>query len=290
MNPTAHRVPLRGLSFHLLEWAPPPDVDASGMTVLLLHGFADAAGSWESVAPILARAGHAVFAPDLRGYGATSWISPDGYYHFFDHVGDVDAIVDHIAAPRLALVGHSMGGTVATLWAGARPGAVTRLALLEGVGPPDSAPKDAPERATRWLDSVRGGRGRGGNKAFSSMEEAIERLATTHPEVPRDVIAQRAKWLVKEEDGRFAWRFDPLHRTPSPVPFYAAAFRAFAQRVACPVLLVSGGETGFHPSDEAEREASYRDRRRIELAGAGHMIHWTQPEALARELVSFFAG
>ena len=290
MIPTSHRVPLRGLTFHLLSWAPPDHVDASGTTVLLLHGFADAAGSWESVAPRLARAGHAVFAPDLRGYGATSWISADGYYHFFDHVGDVDAIVDHLAAPRLALVGHSMGGTVATLWAGARPGAVSRLALLEGTGPPDNDPSDAPARATRWLDSVRGGRGRGGNKTFASREEAVSRLAATHPEVSRVAIEERAKWLVKEEGGRFGWRFDPLHRTPSPVPFYASAFRSFAARISCPVLLVSGGAGGFHPADEAERESAYRDRRRVELAGAGHMMHWTQPDALADALVPFLAS
>ena len=64
-----------------------------------------------SVAPALARAGHAVFAPDLRGYGETSFISEDGYYHFFDHVGDVDAIAGYLASERLAVVGHSMGGT-----------------------------------------------------------------------------------------------------------------------------------------------------------------------------------
>jgi pimeloyl-ACP methyl ester carboxylesterase len=104
------------------------------------------------------------------------------------------------------------------------------------------------------------------------------------------VLALRAKWLVKQtDDGRFGWRFDPLHRTSSPVPFYATAFRAFAGKIACPVLFVDGGEDGWHPIDERDREVAYQHARRVSVPG-GHMMHWTMPEELSRELVAFLAG
>jgi hypothetical protein len=57
-----------------------------------------------------------------------------------------------------------------------------------------------------------------------------------------------------------------------------------------PVLVVGGGKTGWHPADEAERVACLPDVRQVELDGAGHMMHWTAPDALARTLTDFFGG
>src|SRR5690242_21631642 len=87
----------------------------SGLTVLLLHGYMDAGGTWDLVAPALAAAGHDVVAPDLRGFGRSDAVGPGGYYHFPDYVADVEALVRELAPERLAVVGHSMGGTVASL-------------------------------------------------------------------------------------------------------------------------------------------------------------------------------
>jgi pimeloyl-ACP methyl ester carboxylesterase len=82
-------------------------------------------------------------------------------------------------------------------------------------------------------------------------------------------------------DGRVAWHFDPLHRTTSPMPFFASLLKEFAKKVSCPVLFVSGGPRGYHPPDEEERLAAFTQLRRAELPDAGHMVHWTQPDALA---------
>src|SRR4051812_22002385 len=85
------------------DTAAPP----SGLTVLLLHGFMDAGSTWGLVAEPLARAGHEVVAPDLRGFGLSDSIGAGGYYHFPDYVADVSELVDVLAPRRLALVGHS---------------------------------------------------------------------------------------------------------------------------------------------------------------------------------------
>jgi pimeloyl-ACP methyl ester carboxylesterase len=266
------------------------EVEPSGLTVLLLHGFLDAGATWDLVAPRLARAGHEVIAPDLRGFGQSDWVGPGGYYHFADYVADVSEIVDTIAPRRLALVGHSMGGTVACLTAGARPDAFERLALLEGMGPIANEPPIAVDRMRAWLRDLRQQAARS-PKGLTSMQEAVERLALHHPRVPREVIESRARLLTKHDDqGRLVWAYDPLHRTTSPVPFNLDSFKAFLGQIACPTLVVSGGKLGWHPPGEEERVKWLRDTRTFEIPEAGHMMHWTAPDTLATRLNEFFAG
>jgi pimeloyl-ACP methyl ester carboxylesterase len=190
-----------------------------------------------------------------------------------------------------------MGGTVATLYAGTHPERVTRLVNIEGLGPPDMPPELAPVRMRAWIDGVRrvrGKRGAGGARgdggSFSGAE-ALTRLGANHPGLPPELLASRLVHLAaaRPEDGedRVAWKSDPLHRTISPVPFFAPVFIAFARRVTCPVLFVSGGPKGFHPEDEPERLAAFADLRRVEIEDAGHMVHWTRPEALVAHLAGF---
>lgn len=287
--PTSHHLSLRGLPLRVLEWAPSSAPDPARWPVLLLHGFADTATSWAPVAGALGQAGHRVLAPDLRGFGDSGRAGPGGYYHFPDYIADVDALVRALVPGPLAVVGHSMGGTVATLFAGSRPALVRRLALLEGLGPPDSEPSLAPARFTRWLDDLAHGDGRARERSFAA-DSALSRLGLQHPQVPRDVLAAQLPHLVREAGpGQSRWHLDPLHRTTSPVPFQAAIYRAFAGAVRCPVLVIDGGPEGFHPPDEAERVAAFADVCTATLPGAGHMMHWTRPEQLTTHLLAFLA-
>lgn len=259
----------------------------SGLTIVLIHGFMDSGGTWDMVAPVLARAGHDVVAPDLRGFGLSDSIGAGGYYHFPDYVADLAALVDALAPRRLSIVGHSMGGTVAALYAGAHPDRVERLALLEGTGPMSTEPSVAVDRMQAWLRTMR--EVPRVPKTLSSLQEAIERLSLHHPRVPRDVIESRAKLLTRADDaGRLLWAYDPMHRTTAPTPFNAPAFEEFLRRIDCPTLVVGGGPTGWHPPDEAQRIACLRHAVRVELPTAGHMMHWTEPAALAHHLGQFF--
>jgi pimeloyl-ACP methyl ester carboxylesterase len=293
--PSSQRLAVRGLTLHTLTWQPPPDGPAPEALVLLVHGFADCAGSWSLVAPDLARAGFAVVAPDLRGFGQSDWIGAGGYYHFPDYAGDLDALVERLAPERLYVVGHSMGGVVSCLYAGSRPERVAKLALLEGVGGPHTPPEQAPERFTRWLDDLRHEGGRRPLKAMRGREGVLERLKRQHPDVAPAVLAGLVDHLARPEgDDRegalWHWRFDPLHRTVSPLTWAAGAFAHFASRARCPVLAVSGGPTGYHPDDEDQRLAGFARLQRHELAGAGHMMHWTNPSELSKLLVDFLKG
>jgi pimeloyl-ACP methyl ester carboxylesterase len=263
-------------------------VQPTGLTIVLLHGFLDAGATWDMVAPALARAGHDVIAPDLRGFGQSDYVGPGGYYHFPDYVADLAELVDTLAPRRLGIVGHSMGGTIAALYAGTYPERVERLALLEGMGPMATEPAVAVDRMQAWLRTLREVTRQ--PKPLTSLKEAVERLALHHPRVPREVIETRAKLLTRADDtGRLVWAYDPLHRTTSPTPFQTDAFKEFLRRIDCPTLVVSGGPAGWHPPDEADRIACLKYPLHFELPHAGHMMHWTEPHGLAHRLATFFS-
>ena len=94
------RAELQRLRGHGLELNVHRFVDTAaaprGLTLLLLHGFLDAGGSWDLVATELAPRGIEVYAVDLRGFGASDRVGAGGYYHFPDYVADVDALVDGV--------------------------------------------------------------------------------------------------------------------------------------------------------------------------------------------------
>jgi pimeloyl-ACP methyl ester carboxylesterase len=181
-----------------------------------------------------------------------------------------------------------MGGTIATLYAGAFPERLSRLALLEGAGPPNNAHDVAPDRVGRWVRDVRAVRARG-ERTMASREEALGRLAANHPRVPEEVLRTRLGALARDlPDGRTTWKADPLHATSGPMPFFAESWAAFARRVTCPVLFVSGGPRGWHPPDEDARVKTFASLERAEILDAGHMMHWTRPAELSSLLMRFF--
>ncbi len=290
-----HRVVANGLEHRVLEWtrATSPGADPLHGTALLLHGYMDAAATWQEVARRLTMEGLRVLAPDLRGYGNSARAPAGSYYHFPDYVADVADLVDQLALRTpLFLVGHSMGGTIATLYSGAFPASVTKLALLEGLGPPGGSFDSMPERMRTWIEQTRAARRDGPRgKVVGTPEDALRRLAGNHPGVPIEALRAHVPELVTDAgEGRVGWKADPLHKSMSPMPFFAEGYIQFAKRITCPVLYVSGGPQGFHADDEPARLSAFASLARFEIPDAGHMMHWTRPDEVARELAAFWGA
>ena len=125
-------VPIRHLRYHVLQWGTPsPDKTP----LVMVHGWMDVAASFQFVIDAL-KDDHWIIAPDWRGFGLTE--TPDVDHFFFpDYLADLDQLLDHYVGERqVHLIGHSMGGHVATLYAGVRPERVQTLINLEGFGLP----------------------------------------------------------------------------------------------------------------------------------------------------------
>lgn len=273
------------LSHHVLEWG---DANAA-QSIVMCHGFLDLGWGFSRIAEPLAQAGYRVIAFDFRGHGESEWIGRGGYYHFVDYVLDVHALLPQLVSAPVHLLGHSMGGTVATLYAGSHPERIRSLTLLEGYGPPtfDSPPV---ERMLGWIADVERVWGDEPTK-LADLATAIDRLRKRNPSLPDAFLAGLAERATKPHPSGegLMWRFDPLHRSRSPLGFDRERFKAFAARIDAPTLLIQGAQ-GMRTGDDDTRMASYPKARSVQIEQAGHMLQWTHPARVAELMLTFLSA
>ena len=280
------RVDVFGLPIHYLEWGTP-----DGKPLLLIHGFLDQARSWEPLVGFLQQRidpSSWIIAPDCRGHGDSGWIGAGGYYHFPDYVLDLDCVIQALRVSQFKLVGHSMGGTIAFLYAGTFPNRVTRLVLIEGMGPPGMNFSDAPTRMEKWLADVEE-RGRNHFREYDGIEGGARQLQRTNARLTNEMALELARaGMEQNTKGKWVWKFDPLHRTTAPQPFYSFQAIEFLRRIDCPVLIVEGKES--HQTQRPDKQARLdvlRDKRLVQVDNAGHMVHQDNPGTLAALLADF---
>jgi pimeloyl-ACP methyl ester carboxylesterase len=278
---------IRGLRYHVRRWRSP-----GAPKMVLLHGWMDVSASFQFMVDALKRDWD-VYAPDWRGYGLTDWGKADCYW-FPDYIADLDALLERLQ-PEAAvnLVGHSLGGNVAALYAGARPERVARFVNLEGFGMPPTRPEQAPKRYARWLEELREPPGLRPYEDFAAL---AARLREGNRRLTKEQAAFLARHWGKEVEGRgVVLRGDPAHKIVNPVLYRYEEVRACWQQVTAPVLWVEGAESEtpqhlhLNAAQLAERRAAYRDLRVEIVPDAGHMLHHDQPEAVARLVEDFLA-
>lgn len=282
---------IRGLRLHLREWG-----REGAARLYLLHGWMDASASFQFMVDALAGDWH-VIAPDWRGFGRSAWSGADGYW-YPDYFADLDAILRVIEGEDEApvyLLGHSMGGNIALMYAGIRPGRVGRVAVLDAFGLPDRQAAEAPGRYQKWLRELTA---TPQPRTYPSHEALARRLQRDNPRLD----AARAQWLARElaqpgergEGGGWRIAGDPLHRRVNPVLYRRAEAQACWRRVTAPVLAIEPESTAlrerFGISDE-DHAAAYACFASIEvrtIGDAGHNLHHDQPKRIAGIVEAFF--
>jgi pimeloyl-ACP methyl ester carboxylesterase len=277
---------LRGLSHHLTQWGP----DAAAPLVFL-HGWADTSDTFQFVVDAFAH-DHSIVALDWRGFGRSSW--QNGPYWFPDYLADLDALLEQLSpqAP-VTLVGHSMGGNIACLYAGVCPQRVARIVNLEGFGLSRTRPEQATERYRRWLEEQRR------PPAFSTYPTLEHFAALLRRKNPR-LTPPRAEFIAKVwsrslPDGSCTVSADPAHKMVNPVLYRREEAEAVWRSAVAPTLLLLGGRSEFRQhlgadgSDEYFRSI-FPQLTIVTLPEAGHMMHHEEPEAVAALIESFLAG
>ncbi len=295
----SHWVPLRGCQYHVRQWG----ATAPGTTPLVLaHGWMDVAASYQFMVDALSEAfvqQRSIIAFDWRGYGLTESPATDSYW-FPDYLADLDALLDTLyPGQTIDLVGHSMGGNVVMMYAGARPERIRRLVNIEGFGMPATRPTQAPGRMAQWLDELKATRqGDKDLKTYASADGVAARLMKTNPRLSQD----KADWLAQhwaKPDANGQWRIlgDAAHKVINPYLYHAEETLATYSRIGCPVLAVEATDDslglwwkGKYTLDEYHERLKSVPQVQIScIDNAGHMLQHDQPERLAQLLEDFLA-
>ena len=244
MEPRSRRVPgTDGLSLHLLEWS------ETGVPLLLLHGFGNEAHIWDDFAPAVAPY-YRTLALDHRGHGDSDW-APPGRYEVDRLVDDVEAVTAQLGTPRLVVIGHSLGGRVATVFAGRHPERMAGLVLVD-IGP-DLDPRGV-TRIRMETESTR-------DPVFDSVDAFARLLSLNYPAATPAAIQRMARHGVKRrEDGRFVLKQDPALRSGMASSDVEERERLLREaqwdalrRVTCPTLVVRGAASDVFSPETADR-------------------------------------
>jgi pimeloyl-ACP methyl ester carboxylesterase len=292
-------VEARGLSQHVLVWGDASLDRPERPPIVMLHGWMDVAASFQFVVDAFAADRH-VLALDWRGFGSSATPQADTYF-FAEYLGDLELVLDAlfgVERPAVDLLGHSMGGNVAMLYAGVRPEKVRRLVNLEGFGMPRSKPQHAPGRIAKWLDALKTPMEL---RPYRDLTTVAERLKKNNPLLRAD----RAAWLAShwsrplgdDPAGARALLADPNHKRMSPLVAQVDEWLECWKRITAPLLWIEGDRTDlsrwwgdrYSKAEFHERLNLVADVERHVVGPAGHMLHHDRPEDIARLIEAFLS-
>lgn len=280
---TTQHVRVRDCDVHVSLWG-----DTSKRPVFLLHGWGDCGATFQPLVDYLDEDFFWV-APDWRGFGDSSW-NPSGYW-FPDYLADLEALVQQFDSPErpAVLIGHSMGGNIASMYAGIRPDRVALLVNMDGYGLSDQPPAAAPARYESWLNRAIAPEP---PRLFSDRRHLAERIQRRNPWLSSAMVDFVAEcWSKRVGDG-FQLKADPAHRWPNPILYRRGEAQACWSRIEAPVLFITGSESTLAADHGLDPIAYPRGEghatRHVVIESAGHMLHIEQPEQTAAAIVGAF--
>jgi pimeloyl-ACP methyl ester carboxylesterase len=212
--------------------------------LLALHGWLDNAGSYAFLAPLLA-AHWRVIALELPGHGHSGHLPAGINYHYMDYVSAVTTAADALQLKRYSLLGHSLGAGIASLVAAAKPQAIERLYLIEGLGPLGD---DGSHTLQRFRDAFAVANASGKSlRVFRDSEQAIQARTL-------------ASGLRAESQ-----------------------IRALLAGIESPTaLLLSNPPTPYLPTAMMQERASLLSRIKIAHMDGGHHLHLEHAQGVAQ--------
>lgn len=243
--------------------------------LVLLHGGAQNAHTWDTVALAL---GRPLVAIDLPGHGRSDWRADKAYWPA-ENARAVAVAVRELAPNAAAVVGMSLGGLTALALASEAPELVRRLVLV------DVTPGVDEGKASAIISFI------AGPESFASFDEILDRTVTYNP--TRSVSSLRRGILHnahERPDGTWAWRYDRFEIPEgSTIPDFGNLW-SYVDAIDVPLFLVRGADSPVVSDDDVAELTRRQPAVRVAVVeGAGHSVQGDQPLELAR-LIQEFLG
>ena len=277
-------IPLAHIRLAARTWGKPGDPP-----LLALHGWLDNAGSFDALAPLLD--GRHVVALDLAGHGRSAHREASSWYPYVDYLDEIAGVIDFLGWDAPDLLGHSLGATLASVFAAVFPQRVNRLALIEGLGPlslPEAGALEQLQRAMSARVGYRGGRLR----VFPHMDAAIA-ARQQHGQLTlaaaRSIVIRGTKSAADPQAPEACvWSSDPRLMLPSPIRLGEAQVLSILAGITAPTLLVlAQPEQSYLPRAKMDaRIATVADIRVVRMCGSHH-LHLEKAGEVAAEIRHF---
>jgi len=259
--------------------------------VLALHGWLDNAASFIPLQGHLP--GIELVALDLPGHGASAHLPQAAEYTVPNAARAVFAAADALGWDRFVLLGHSLGGAIASLMAAAMPARIERLAVIESLG---ALAEDEGDSGRRLQEAFAAeATPRRPLRRFRDPDTALRaRLAAGGiGEAAARLLVERGIAPVRggEDPPGYAWRSDPRLTRATAVRMTEGQVHDLLAAIECPVRVVyaSPAQPYFPEAQRQARFARLRDGSLVTLEG-GHHLHMEQPGAVADAIAGFLAG
>lgn len=265
--------------------------------VFALHGWLDNAASFVPLAAQLR--GIELVALDLPGHGASAHLPPAADFTMVNAARAAFAAADALGWERFALLGHSLGGAIASVMAAAMPQRIERLALIEALG---ALAQDEGDTAMRLRDAFAAYRLMAGKRlrVFPDVATAVRARmqATGLGEAASRLLVERGIAPVpassdeaEQHQGGYVWRSDPRLTQPTAVRMSEAQVRDLVAAIDCPtrVLYAAPAQVYFPEDLRRQRAALLADGEVVVLPG-GHHLHMEDAAAVAAVFGDFLAG
>jgi len=269
LQPTTNYATVNGLRLRYLEWGRP-----DALPVVCVHGYTSSAEAFNALARRIPDRVHMI-AMDVRGHGESAW-SPDGAYQYADQAGDLAALVDQLGIEGFVLIGTSMGGIIAMVYAG-QHGDRLRGLVLNDIGPDVEAGSG---RITQTVGSR--------PNDFASLDEAMQYRRETSPITaarPLEDQEETARGVLRERpDGRWAWKMDPayIEQRVKQGPPKRPPLWPVLETLQCPTQLVWGTDSDVLSEAQAKRMvAALPKGELVSVPGVGHAPTLVEPPVLA---------
>ena len=266
-------VAVNGLKLHYQDWG-----DPALPPVIALHGFRGHSHSWDSFCePMSSRC--RLIALDQRGRGDSDW-APDKDYTSDAYVKDLEGFCLAMDLDRVTLVGHSMGGRNALLFAGRHPSMVSKLVVVD-VGP-ESDPQSRVRIKADIMESP---------EEYDSLEDLLQIQQKKWAFISPEVLRRRLVYETKDlPNGKLGWRYDTEIRQQwreDRLPPSEDSWPVIA-RIPCPTLIVRADETDTLPLPVAQRMTEVMPQARLEhVEQATHMVMEDNPQGFLRVVQDF---
>ena len=273
------------LRLNYVDWG-----NADAPPLLLVHGGRDHARSWDWVAEELRHDWH-IIAPDLRGHGDSAW-SPDGNYEMAAFVYDLAQLVHQLNLAPVTMIAHSMGGNIATRYAGIYPENVRKLVNIEGLGlsPKMQAERDAigiQKRFRQWIEDKRNAAGRT-PKRYPNIEAAYDRMKAENSYLTDEQARHlTVHGISRNEDGTWSWKFDNYLNIWAIFDMPREELLRIWQSITCPILMLYGEKSWASNPEKDGRIEHFPTAKVIEYENAGHWLHHDQFDRFMADVKAF---